>query len=228
MLRAWQGPYGGVPPWNEVRADEFLPAFDVAIESAQQDIEAIANNPDPPTFKNTIVALENAGRMLNRLETVFDVHASNLNLGPIPDIERVVAPKMSQHQDSIYQNSELFARIAAIYESDAMKTFDTAKKRLVDDLYKTFVRRGAKLSEGDKAKLSQINTRLARLFTDFSQNILEDEKFVTWVTDKSKLAGLPDSVVSAMANAAEERGKAGTMGDHEYSFIDGSRADLCR
>tara|TARA_R110002049_G_scaffold27321_2_gene94376 strand:+ start:657316 stop:659514 length:2199 start_codon:yes stop_codon:yes gene_type:complete len=209
LLRPWQGPYGGVPPWNEVRADEFVPAFDTAIESARQQIEAIANDPAEPTFENTIIPLEDAGRMLDRVETVFDVHASNLNLGPIPDIERAVAPKLSEHQDSIYQNGKLFARIEAVFESDAMKTFDTEKKRLVDDLYKTFVRRGAKLSEGDKAKLSQINTRLARRFTDFSQNILEDEKIITWVTDASKLAGLSDGQVAAMASAAADRGKPG-------------------
>ena len=209
MLEDWKGPYGGVPPWNEVRADEFVAAFDVAMESAQNEIEAIANSAEPPTFENTIVPLEDSGRMLDRLETLFDVHASNLNLGPIPDIERVVAPRLSEHSDWIYQNGKLFSRIAAIYESDAMKSFDTEKTRLVDDLYETFVRRGAKLSDGDKSKLSQINTRLARLFTDFSQNVLEDEKIVTWVTDRSKLAGLPDSVVSAMASAAEDREKPG-------------------
>ena len=209
MLEDWKGPYGGVPPWNEVRPDEFVAAFDVAIESARNDIAEITENVDPPTFENTIVPLEDSGRMLDRLETLFDVHASNLNLGPIPDIERAVAPKLSEHSDWIYQNKRLFARIADIHEGDQMESFDTEKRRLVDDLYKTFVRRGAKLSEGDKSRLSQINTRLARLFTDFSQNILEDEKIVTWVTDRSRLAGLPESVVSAMAGAAEERERPG-------------------
>ena len=207
MLQPWKGPFGGVPPWNQVRSDEFISSFDAAIEAAQKDIASIAENSAPPTFENTIVALEDSGRTLDRLETLFDIHASNLNLGPIPDIERVVAPKLSEHSDSIYQNAKLFKRIAAIYDSEAMDQFDTAQRRLVDDLYKTFVRRGAKLSDSDKAKLSQINTRLARLYTDFSQNILEDEKIVMWVSDESELTGLPDSVVAAMKNAAEDRQK---------------------
>ena len=158
------------------------------------------------------MALEKAGRTLNRLESLFSVHTSNLNLGPIPDIEKVVAPKLSEHQDSIYQNEKLFARIAAVYESDEMKNevLNLAQRRLVDDRYKTFLRKGAKLSASDKAKLSQMNTRLARLFTDFSQNVLEDEKgYVTWIENEAELAGLPESTVSAMASAAKERGNKG-------------------
>uniref|UniRef100_UPI0035624892 M3 family metallopeptidase n=1 Tax=Novipirellula sp. TaxID=2795430 RepID=UPI0035624892 len=161
---------------------------------------------EPPTFENTIVAMEQAGKTLDRVETLFDVHTSNLNVGPIPDIERAVAPKLSEHRDSIYQNEKLFKRIEAIHQSDAMKSFTVAQKRLVDDLYKTFVRQGAKLNSSDKAKLSQINTRLARLFTDFSQNVLEDEKgYVTWIDNEADLAGSPDSVIAAMKSAAEER-----------------------
>ncbi|QDT12218.1 M3 family metallopeptidase [Planctomycetes bacterium K23_9] len=210
MLLPWTGPYGGVPPWNVVRTEEFQSAFDTAIASAAKDIDAIANDPEPPTFENTLVAMEHAGRMLDRLDTLFGVHGSNLNLGPIPDIERAVAPKLSEHSDSIYQNAKLFARIEAIYNSDAMKSFDTAKKRLVDDRYKTFVRRGAKLNDADKAKLSQINTRLARLFTDFNQNVLADEKgYVTWIENASDLEGLPDSTIAAMAASAKEKGKSG-------------------
>lgn len=210
MLQPWSGPFGGIPPWNLVRQDEFVSAFDAAIQSAAADIDSIANQADEPSFENTILALEKSGKDLDRLESLFWVYVSNLNLGPIPDIERKVAPQLSAHADSIFQNEKLFARIESVYKSDAMDSFTVAKKRLVDDLYKTFVRRGAKLSADDKAKLSQINARLARLFTDFSQNVLEDEKgWVTWIDNKEDLAGLPDSVVSAMARAAAERGKDG-------------------
>nr|WP_315850138.1 M3 family metallopeptidase [Rhodopirellula maiorica] len=209
MLKPWTGPYGGVPPWNLVRQEEFLPAIETAIQAATEELNAIAHQSEPPTFENTIVAMEKAGKTLERVETLFDVHTGNLNVGPIPDIERAVAPKLSEYRDSIYQNEKLFKRIEAIYQSDAMQSFTVAQKRLVDDLYKTFVRQGAKLDSSDKAKLSQINTRLARLFTDFSQNVLEDEKgHVTWIADETDLAGLPDSVVAAMKSAAEERNQA--------------------
>ncbi|TWU24018.1 Peptidyl-dipeptidase dcp [Novipirellula galeiformis] len=208
MLKPWTGPYGGVPPWNLVRQDEFLPAIETAIQIASEELSTIANQSEPPTFENTIIALEKAGKTLDRVETLFDVHTGNLNVGSIPDMERAIAPKLSEYRDSIYQNEKLFKRIEAIYQSDAMKSFTVAQKRLVDDLYKTFVRQGAKLNSSDKAKLSQINTRLARLFTDFSQNVLEDEKgYVTWIDHESDLAGLPDSVIAAMKSAAEERNK---------------------
>ena len=209
LLKPWTGPYGGVPPWNLVRSEDFIPAFDAAIKASDADIKAITDDPEPADFDNTIVAMERAGRMLNRLNAIFFVYASNLNVGPIPDIEKVVVPKLSEHEDSIYQNQKLFDRISAVYNSASMKngTLDLAQRRLVDDTYKTFLRKGAKLNSADKARLSQMNTRLARLFTDFSQNVLADEKgYVTWIQDKSELGGLPDSVIAAMASAAKERG----------------------
>jgi peptidyl-dipeptidase Dcp len=212
LLKPWTGPYGGVPPWNLVRSDEFIAAFDAAIEASNSDIKAITGNSAKPDFENTIVAMERAGRTLSRLEAMFFVYASNLNVGPIPDIEKVIVPKLSEHADSIYQNKQLFSRISAVYDSPAMQdgTLDLAQRRLVDDTYKTFLRKGAKLNSSDKAKLSQMNTRLARLFTDFSQNVLADEKgYVTWIKDKSELGGLPDSVITAMASAAKDRNNQG-------------------
>ena len=207
LLEPWTGPYGGVPPWNAVRPEEFEPAFDAAIELARRDIAKIAENPEQPTFDNTVAALESAGRPLDRLETLFDVHASNLNVGPIPDIERAVLPKLAEYRDSVTQNASLFSRIEAVYHGEALKSRTAAEHRLAEDRYKTFVRQGAELSDVDKAKLSQINKRLARLFTDFNQNVLADEKgYVTWIDDPADLAGLPESTVAAMAAAADERG----------------------
>ncbi len=210
LLKPWSGPYGGVPPWDQVRTDEFIPAFDEAIRLHRDEIEKIANQTSPATFENTIVALEKAGRALQRVNTVFDVYSSNLNIGPIPDIERVVAPKLSEHDDEVIQNAKLFERIAAVYATLEKGEYSEAQRRLIDDRYKGFVRRGAKLNDTEKAKLSQINKRLASLFTDFSQNVLTDEGgYVTWIEDSQDLAGLPQSLVAAMAGAAKERGKEG-------------------
>ena len=88
MLQPWTGPYGGIPPWHLVRPHEFVDAFERAIEISQAEIETIANNPDPATFENTIVAMEDSGRTLNRLDALFGVHAGNLNVGPLPDIQK--------------------------------------------------------------------------------------------------------------------------------------------
>lgn len=208
LIKPWTGPHGGVPPWDQVRTEEFVAAFDVAIKQNADEIEAIAADKSEPTFENTVVEMERAGRTLSRLESIFGVYASNLNLGPVGDIERVVAPKLSAHADSIYQNDQLFGRLKVIYESDEKESMTVAQQRLIDDLYKTFVRRGAKLNPDQKSRLSAINSQLARLFTDFGQNVLEDEKrFITWVSKESDLAGLPESVIAAMNRAAEENGK---------------------
>ncbi len=205
LLQPWTGDFGGVPPWNQVRPEEFSAAFDSAIAQASADIKEIAENPAPATFENTIVAMETAGESLDRLQALFGVYSSNLNLGPVPDIERAVVPKMAEFEDSVTQNKALFARVSAVYEGD-QSDWTLAQKRLTEDRYKQFVRQGANLSQTDKAKLSQINKRLARLFTDFSQNVLADEAgFVTWIEDESQLVGLPDSVVAAMASAAKQK-----------------------
>ena len=205
LLKKWTGPYGGVPPWRQVKPEEFNDAFDIAIEMSQKEIETIANNPEAPTFENTMVALEKAGKTLNRLSAIFGVYQGNLNDGVISDIEAVVEPKLSKHSDSITQNEKLFARIETIFKSDAMKSMTVAQQRLVDDQYKSFVRSGAKLGSEQKQKLTDINTSLAGLFTQFRKNVLHDEGgYVTWINDEAALAGLSDSLKSAMATAAKD------------------------
>lgn len=210
MLTPWSGPYGGVPPFSNVRVDEFSRAFEVALADAEAEIEAIANNPVSPTFANTILAMETAGKTLDRLEVLFDVHSSNLNVGPIPDLEREISPKLAAHADSITQHPKLFQRIESVHRDVFDKqtvTLAPDAKRLLDETFKDFVRLGARLNEGDKAKLSQINTRLARLFTDFNQNVLEEEKqHVTWIEDATDLAGLSEPAIASMAAAAKAKG----------------------
>lgn len=207
LLRPWPGPFGGVPPWNLIDQAEFVDAFKQAISLALADVDQIAQNPAAPTFENTVVALEAAGDALLRLQTVFSVYASNLNLGPMPDIQRVVMPMLSEYEDSVNQNAALFARISAIYEDGAaMEALSASEQRLMDHLYKAFVRNGARLGVEDKQRLSKINTRLASLFTDFSQNVLDDEQdYVTWIDNEEGLKGLPESFVASLQSTAAER-----------------------
>ncbi len=210
LLKPWSGPYDGVPPWNLVHPQDFPAAFDDAINESKAEIEKIAGNPQPATFANTIVAMETSGRTLERLAALFDVHASNLNVGPMPDVERAVAPKLAEFDDWVTQHEKLFQRIEAVFKGDEFKKLGPVEQRLTDHVYKEFVRKGASLSQADKKRLSQYNLRLATLFTDFSQNVLEDEKnYVTWIEKKEDLGGLPDSIIAAMASAAKERGKEG-------------------
>ena len=207
LLKEWIGPYGGVPPWRMVKRNEFVDAFGVAMEQHNKEIEAIATNPEPATFENTIVAMEKAGETLDRLQAMFGVYTSNLNDGPIPDIEKAVAPLMSKHGDAITQNEALFKRIETVYESEDQKSkLDVAQQRLLEDTYKSFVRRGAKLDADQKQQLTKINQKLAGLFVSFSKNVLDDEgDYETWISDEKDLSGLSEGVIDAMAAACEER-----------------------
>jgi peptidyl-dipeptidase Dcp len=205
LLQPWQGPFGGVPPWKQINVDDLLPAFRTAIANSLAEIETIANNPESANFENTIIAMEKSGQALKRLEAIFGVYQSNLNLGTIPDIEREVSPMLSKYADAVTQNAKLFSRIETVYQSLEKDQLAIAEQRLLEDQYKEFVRRGAKLSNVDKHKLTEFNTQLASLFTRFSQNVLAEEgSYVTWIRDKADLAGLPESVVAGMAAAADE------------------------
>ncbi len=208
LLDTWQGPYGGVPPWDKVDVSTLATSLTQGIEMAKVEITAIANNPAQPTFDNTIIPLEKSGAALNRAASVFGVHAGNLNVGIISDIQKEMSPKFSAFGDSTTQNAALFTRVKSVYEN--MSGMNTEQKRLVDNYYQGFVRGGANLDADAKVKMSGFNSRLAALTTQFGQNVLHDEQsYVTYIADKSKLAGLPDWLVSAMANAAKSRGKEG-------------------
>ena len=203
-IAQWNGPHGGVPPWNEVRPERLAEDVRAAIVLTQNEIDDIATRSAAPTFENTVEALERAGETLRRVAAMYYVHTSNLNVGPIADVEREVEPLMAEHEDAVYQNAALFDRLKTIY--DDRDELDDDQRRLVEELYRTFRRRGADLDDSGKARLSQINARLSRLFTDFSQNVLEEEKrYVTWIDDRSRLDGLPESVIDAMRSAAKDR-----------------------
>jgi len=209
MISAWTGPYGGVPPWDKVKAGDFVPAFDHAIDSARGDIAAITANKKKATFENTIVAMEKAGAALTRLQNLFGVYSGNLNTGEVPDIELVVYPKLAAFGDEVNQNEALFKRVAAVYTGKEMKKLKPEEKRLVEDQYKGFVRNGANLDAAGKARVAEINQRLATLGTQFTQNLLADEDTVTWIESKSQLKGLPASIIDAMAGTAADKGKPG-------------------
>ena len=220
LLTEWTGPYGGVPPWKSIDSKDFVPAFELAIEMAKADIEEIAAQSDTPTFANTFEKLEKAGAALDRLQSMFGVYTSNLNLGDIPNMEKKIAPMMSQFGDWVTQHEGLFKRIEAVYESDEMKTLNESQKRVVDKSYKSFVRDGAKLSVEDKKKLSASNTELASLFTRFSQNVLGDEGKLFTEVSESQLKGLPQSVVDGMAANAATREKEGYVINNTRSSME--------
>ena len=220
LLTEWTGPYGGVPPWRSINSKDFVPAFEKAIEMAKADINAIAEQTEAPTFANTMVQMEKAGEALDRLQSIFGVYTSNLNVGDIGDMETRIAPMMSQYGDWVTQHAELFKRVETVFNSEEMKTATVAQKRLVDDSYKTFVRNGAKLGAEDKSRLSAINTELASLFTRFSQNVLGDEGKLFTKVKESEIGGLPESVVDGMASNAKVRKMEGHVINNTRSSME--------
>ena len=220
LLTEWTGPYGGVPPWRSINSKDFVPAFEKAIEMAKADINAIAEQTEAPTFANTMVQMEKAGEALDRLQSIFGVYTSNLNVGDIGDMETRIAPMMSQYGDWVTQHAELFKRVETVFNSEEMKTATVAQKRLVDDSYKTFVRNGAKLGAEDKSRLSAINTELASLFTRFSQNVLGDEGKLFTKVKESEIGGLPESVVDGMASNAKVRKMEGYVINNTRSSME--------
>lgn len=210
MLAPWTGAYGGLPPFDKVEVGAFVPAFDAAMAEAESEIEAITANAEPATFDNTLAALERQGKALSRGSALFYVYDSTMSDEAMREVSRTVYPKLAAYFDRVSQNEALFRRVEAVYKGEGMQRLSTAQKRLVENRYKTFVRNGVNLGAEEKARLSEINQRLAALYTQFNQNLLADEEdYVTWIDDEAQLAGLPDSTVAAMASAAEARGKPG-------------------
>jgi peptidyl-dipeptidase Dcp len=202
LLAAWGGPYGGVPPWDRVQATAFPPAFQLGLALQLAEIDVIASNPEPATFANTIVPLEDAGRAQGRVETLFSVWSSNLSNPEVQAIDREWAPKLAELGDKITFNPQLFARIDAIYTARASAGLSAEQQRLVERTHEQFVRAGAKLTAEQKQRLGQINQQLAVAFTDFGNKLLADEE--TWITldNTADLDGLPDSLRAGYKAAA--------------------------
>ena len=207
----WEGPYGGVPPFDKVEVDFFKPALEAGMKAQQDEIDKIISIPSPPTFDNTIAALERSGKMLNRVQRIYSIWGGNMSSPEFQEVQREMAPKLSAFSDKIIQNEKLFKRIETVYNSPEKRRLTPEQQRLVWLNYTDFVRSGAKLNEKDKKKLSDINQKLAGLFTKFSQNILADETDHLLIIDhENDLAGLPLSVknaAAAQANAKDLKGK---------------------
>jgi len=201
-LAPWAGPYGGVPPWDKLKADAFPRAFEVGIALTLAEVDVIAENPEPPTFDNTFVPLEDIGRHAGRAETLFGVMTGNLSTPEVQAVDKAWSPKIAAARDKITFNDKLFARVTAVYA--ARDQLDPEKRRLVELRYERLIKAGAKLSPADKAKVGAINQELAGLYTEFNKKVLADEN--TWIELGPKdLDGLPASLKATYAAAAAER-----------------------
>ncbi|KAF1690470.1 M3 family metallopeptidase [Pseudoxanthomonas taiwanensis] len=198
------------PRFDLIRDEHFAPAFDAGMAEALREIEAIADNSEPPTFENTILALENSGRLLERATTVF----FNLVGADTNDTRRKIqaeySPRFAAHRDAIMLNPKLFARIQALYDKRDSLGLDAEGVRLVERYYTDFVRAGAKLSDADKERLKELNAELARLGTQFDQNVLNEVNASAVVFDSAEeLAGATEAQIAAAAEEAKKRGLDG-------------------
>jgi peptidyl-dipeptidase Dcp len=207
LTAEWSGPFGGVPPLDPVKVEHFQPAFAVAMAAYREEIRAIAENPEPPTFANTLAALERAGRMLDRVQAVYGIWSSTLSTPEFRAVEQALEPQLAALRDEVFQNEKLFRRIAAVYEAPDRARLTPEQQRLAWLHFTNFQRAGARLNPAAKARVAAINRRLATLYTSFSQNLLADEENdVTVITNAADLAGLPESFRAAAAAEAQRRG----------------------
>jgi len=194
------------PPFDRIKDSDFAPAFAEAMKQQLAEMDAIANNPAAPTFDNTIVAMEKTGRMLDRVGSVFSALAGANTDDAIQKVEADEAPKFAAHQDAIFLNPKLFARVEAIYEKRDALHLDQESAMLLEVYHQQFVHAGARLSDADKAKLRDLNGKISTLETAFQQKLLAAAKAGALVVDnKSDLAGLGDDTIAAAAKGAEAR-----------------------
>ena len=202
-------PYG-VPPFDEIKVEHYKPALERAMEENKKEIEAIVNNPEPPTFENTIVALDQSGELLSKVMYAFSGQASVNTTEEIQALEQEIYPLLSKHSDDINLDPDLFARVKAVYENQEGMNLDKEQKKLLELTYKSFVRSGANLSEEDQAKLRELNERISVLQLTFGQNSLRETNAFELVIDReADLSGLPADVIANAAQTAKDKGMEG-------------------
>ena len=208
LLSEWAGALE-LPPFEAIRPDHYRPAFDRALADHRAEIDAIAENPAPPDFENTIAALERSGRRLERVAGVFFVVAGADTSDEIEAIERDISPLLARHNNALYLNRALYSRIADLYDRRDTLSLDAEQARVLERYHTRFVRSGAALDKKAQDRLAAINERLASVGTQFGQNVLSDEKSFVMVLEESDLAGLPDFARANAQAAADERGHPG-------------------
>jgi peptidyl-dipeptidase Dcp len=203
------------PDFNKIKFEHFAPAFERGMAEHMAEIEAIANNSEQPTFENTIVAMEKSGAILNRVSSVFYNLSSSHSNDDIRALQAELAPKMAAHSDNISLNANLFARVKSLYEQRDELNLDAESLRLLEETYKDFVRSGAQLNEQEKAQIREVNEQLSSLTNEFRDGLMSlTQETVIFVEDKAELAGLSDSQIQNLANAAKSRDK-----DGQYAIV---------
>jgi peptidyl-dipeptidase Dcp len=204
---SWDTPFE-TPPFDEIEESHYMPAFKEGISQQNSEIEAIISNPDVPTFNNTILPFDQSGQLLKKVRRVFfNLRSANTN-DKIQELAREISPMLSQHSDEIMMNLELFDRVKKVYNSIEASDLNSSQQRVVSKIFEDFVRNGANLNKQDQERLKELNTSLSSLTLEFGENLLAEtnENFELVIKDESDLAGLPQNVKEAAAEAADEAG----------------------
>lgn len=209
LLEVWTTPFG-VPPFPAIRAEHFLPAFEEAMQRHLVEIEAIVTNPAPPTFANSVAALDDAGELLESVSSVFSNLRSAESNDALQEVARIITPKLAAHRDRILLDDRLFARVRKVWEEREKEALPAEDRRLLEETYSEFVRAGALLSPEQKERMKAINEELAALGVKFSDNVLAATNAYRLVVEHEKdLAGLPERVRAGAAAAARQAGLEG-------------------
>jgi len=199
----WQTPFG-VPPFDKIKNEDYMPAADSAIALARAEINAIAASTEAPTFKNTIAAYDRGGQMLNKVASVFYSQTSANTNDTLETLQSELAPKMAAFNDEVLLNAALFQRIKAVYDNRANENLNDEEMFLLENLYKDFVRNGALLNAADQETLKKLNQEISKLVVKFSQNVLaETNDFKLVIDNEADLAGLPETVITSAAEMAK-------------------------
>jgi len=209
LLQEWTGPYEGVPAFDKMNVADIKEAVETGMELNLADIDAIANNEEPATFENTIVAMEASGKTLNDVFTYYGILSSNMSSPEFREIRAELAPKLSEFSSKISQNAKLFQRIKTVYEASQKTPLEAEAQRVVDLTYKSFEMNGANLDAAKKERYAAINKELSSLYNDFSDHVLHDEEnYVTYLT-KDQLGGLAEGFIKSAAKIATDKGQDG-------------------
>nr|HMQ44576.1 M3 family metallopeptidase [Mariniflexile sp.] len=220
LLKPFKTPYN-TAPFSKIKNDDFLPAFKQSIANAKAEIDAIVNNPDAPTFENTMEALEFSGEQLDSISSIFfNLNAAETN-DIIQKIAQEVSPLLSEFSNDITLNEALFKRIKSVYNSKETLNLSPEQQTLLDKKYKSFSRNGANLPDDKKEKLREIDKQLSQLKLKFGENVLaETNKFEMLITDEPQLSGLPEGAMEAAKQLAESKNKEGWLFTLDYpSYI---------
>ena len=205
LLEDWGGPFSA-PPLDRIKPEHFVPAYTHALAEHETEIKRIADEPSPPDFANTIIALERSGKLLARVDAVFSAFAGSATNEALQVIELEMAPRLSAHWNAIYLNAALFARLDAVWRNRGDLGLDPESQKVLERIHLDFVRAGAGLSPLARSRMDTINQRLATLSTQFSQNVLAEEDNYVEPLGEAQIADVPSSLREALASTARERG----------------------